>query len=535
MGILFLILAIVFFVLWTKEKKSSKEKSDQMEDSLSKANKRLEELSKYQQILDVETWCKNLQSDAELKAMKTRSLAESDAEKIRSSAKLDADEMRSAARASRDAAKQVKAKAEDEANQRLHRADEEAKRIMDTAEAKAKEIAGDAYEAMNKAEEYKSLAASLKNIVNGYGDQWIKPTFTLLDQLAEDFGYAEAGQRLKAAQENSLRMVKEGSAGTCKYISKDKREGAVSFIVYAFNGQVDSILAKSKKDNYGVLEQKIKDVYNVVNSNGATFREAKITSQYLDSRLEELKWAVVCHELKAKQQEEQRQLREQIREEEKARREYERAQKEAAKEESMLRKAMEKAQAAMEKATEEQRSQYEAQLAELQQKLVEAEEKNQRALSMAQQTKRGNVYVISNIGSFGENIYKVGMTRRLDPMDRVRELGDASVPFPFDVHAIIESDDAPALETTLHKALALMQVNKVNPRKEFFRVNLSDLHALVDKMGLKANWTMEAAAAEYRETLAFVERIKNDPDVRRRWEQYNSSISPDDSSEAENT
>ena len=169
-------------------------------------------------------------------------------------------------------------------------------------------------------------------------------------------------------------------------------------------------MAKSKKDNYGVLEQKIKDVYNVVNSNGATFREAKITSQYLDSRLEELKWAVVCHELKAKQQEEQRQLREQIREEEKARREYERAQKEAAKEESMLRKAMEKAQAAMEKATEEQRSQYEAQLAELQQKLVEAEEKNQRALSMAQQTKRGNVYVISNIGSFGENIYKVGMT-----------------------------------------------------------------------------------------------------------------------------
>ena len=526
MEILFLILAIVFFVLWTKEKKSSKEKSDQMEDSLSKANKRLEELSKYQQILDVETWCKNLQSDAELKAMKTRSLAESDAEKMRSSAKLDADEMRSAARASRDAAKQVKAKAEDEANQRLHRADEEAKRIMDTAEAKAKEIAGDAYEAMNKAEEYKSLAASLKNIVNGYGDQWIKPTFTLLDQLAEDFGYAEAGQRLKAAQENSLRMVKEGSAGTCKYISKDKREGAVSFIVYAFNGQVDSILAKSKKDNYGVLEQKIKDVYNVVNSNGAT---------YLDSRLEELKWAVVCHELKAKQQEEQRQLREQIREEEKARREYERAQKEAAKEESMLRKAMEKAQAAMEKATEEQRSQYEAQLAELQQKLVEAEEKNQRALSMAQQTKRGNVYVISNIGSFGENIYKVGMTRRLDPMDRVRELGDASVPFPFDVHAIIESDDAPALETTLHKALALMQVNKVNPRKEFFRVNLSDLHSLVDKMGLKANWTMEAAAAEYRETLAIEESMRNDPDVRRRWEQYNSSISPDDSSEAENT
>lgn len=514
MEVLFLILAIVFFVLWKKEKKSSKAKSDQMEESLVAANKRLEELSKYQEIPDVESWCKNLRSNAE-----------QDAAKIRSEAEIEAEAMRSAAKDSREAARQAKSKAELEANQRLHRADEEAKRIVDTAEAKAKEIAGSAYDAMNKAEEYKALVTSLKNIVEGYGDQWIKPTFTLLDQLAEDFGYTEAGQRLKAAQENSLRMVKEGTAGTSKYISKDKREGAVAFIVYAFNGQVDSILAKSKKDNYGVLEQKIKDVYNVVNSNGATFRDAKITSQYLESRLEELKWAVICHELKAKQQEEQRQLREQMREEEKARREYERAQKEAAKEEAMLRKAMEKAQVAMEKASEEQKAKYEAQLAELQQKLVEAEEKNQRALSMAQQTKRGNVYVISNIGSFGENVYKVGMTRRLDPMDRVRELGDASVPFPFDVHAIIESEDAPALENTLHKALALMQVNKVNPRKEFFRVSLADIHTMVDKMGLKANWTMEAAAAEYRETLAIEESMKNDPDAKRRWEEYNASIS----------
>ena len=522
MEILFLILSIVFFILWNKEKKSSKAKADQASETLAAANKRLDELSKYQDIRDVEAHCKKL-----------RQSAEQEAEQIRSKAQVDADMMRSDARSSREAARQAKTKAEAEANQRLHRADEEAKRIVDTAEAKAKEIAGNAYDAMNRAEEYKALVTSLKNIVDGYGDQWIKPTFTLLDQLAADFGYAEAGQRLKAAQENSLRMVKEGTAGTSKYISKDKREGAVSFIVYAFNGQVDSILAKSKKDNYGVLEQKIRDVYNVVNSNGATFREARITPQYLESRLEELKWAVVCHELKYQQQEEQRQLREQMREEEKARREYERAQKEAAKEEAMLRKAMEKAQAAMEKATEEQKAQYEAQLAELQQKLVEAEEKNQRALSMAQQTKRGNVYVISNIGSFGENVYKVGMTRRLEPMDRVRELGDASVPFPFDVHAIIESDDAPALENTLHKALALMQVNKVNPRKEFFRVSLSDIHALVEKMGLTANWTMEAAAAEYRETLAIEESMKNDPDAKRRWEEYNASIAQDALSEEE--
>ena len=155
---------------------------------------------------------------------------------------------------------------------------------------------------------------------------------------------------------------------------------------------------------------------------------------------------------------------------------------------------------------------------------MEAEARGQRALSMAQQTKHGNVYVISNIGSFGENVYKVGMTRRLDPLDRVRELGDASVPFPFDVHAIIESEDAPGLENTLHKALSLMQVNKVNPRKEFFRVNIADIKSMVENMGLNTTWTMDAAAAEYRETLAIEEAMKNDPDSKRRWEEYNASI-----------
>lgn len=106
----------------------------------------------------------------------------------------------------------------------------------------------------------------------------------------------------------------------------------------------------------------------------------------------------------------------------------------------------------------------------------------------------------------------------------MRELGDASVPFPFDVHAIIESDDAPALETELHRTLSLMQVNKVNPRKEFFRVSLSGVKTMVENMGLKTAWTMDAAATEYRETLAIEESMKNDPDAKRRWEEYAATI-----------
>ena len=122
---------------------------------------------------------------------------------------------------------------------------------------------------------------------------------------------------------------------------------------------------------------------------------------------------------------------------------------------------------------------------------------------MAQQTKRGHVYVISNIGSFGEEVFKVGMTRRLEPMDRVKELGDASVPFSFDVHAMIYSDDAPALEKSLHRVFDDKSVNKVNPRKEFFKLPLSEIKQAVEQENVDdVHWTLKAEAAEYRESMS---------------------------------
>ena len=123
-------------------------------------------------------------------------------------------------------------------------------------------------------------------------------------------------------------------------------------------------------------------------------------------------------------------------------------------------------------------------------------------MSMAQQTRRGHVYIISNIGSFGENVYKIGMTRRLDPMDRVRELGDASVPFPFDVHAIIFCEDAPTLEAKLHRALEQKRVNLINPRKEFFNVSLEEIENLVHENDATIEFTKLAEARDYRESMA---------------------------------
>jgi len=138
----------------------------------------------------------------------------------------------------------------------------------------------------------------------------------------------------------------------------------------------------------------------------------------------------------------------------------------------------------------------------LNQKLIEAEARNQRALSMAQQTRKGNVYIISNVGSFGEEVFKIGMTRRLEPLDRIKELSDASVPFEFDIHAIISCDDAPALECSLHTEFDELRINKVNYRKEFFRLPLERLRSFIAARGIEVSFTMIAEARQYRETQA---------------------------------
>ncbi len=287
----------------------------------------------------------------------------------------------------------------------------------------------------------------------------------------------------------------------------------------AFNGRVDAILSRTKHDNYGSLAQEIKDAFSLVNLNGLAFRDARILPACLDARLGEIKWATVVQELRRQEHEEQQCIREQMREEEKVRRECERAAREAAEQQETLRKAMEQAREQVAQATAEQKARYELQLDELAAKLKEAEEKGQRAISLAQQTKKGKVYIISNIGSFGEHVYKIGLTRRLNPQDRIDELGDSSVPFEFDVHAFIESEGAPRLESQLHRHFVLNQVNKVNHRKEFFRADLAHIRREIEKLGFaaKCKWTMTAAATQYRETQALEAKMKDNPELREAW------------------
>jgi translation initiation factor 2B subunit (eIF-2B alpha/beta/delta family) len=411
---------------------------------------------------------------------------------------------------------------EDKAGEILSNAD----KIIQEANRKAEEIAGEALKALNNQKELEKTVKAMQNIIEGYGDKYLMPIYGLLDDLAEEFGYTEAGAKLKDSREYTRKLINENKAGKCDYVENYRKTTAINFVLDAFNGKVDSILTKVKKDNFGTLEQKIRDAFQLVNNNGKAFRDAVITQEYLTARLSELKWAIVAQELKWQEQEEQRMIREQIREEEKARREFERAIKEAQKEEETLIRLIEKAQKEVSLATDEQKAKFEEKLKELEGKLKEAEEKNQRALSMAQQTKSGNVYVISNIGSFGENVYKIGMTRRLEPLDRIRELGDASVPFEFDVHSMIYCDDAPGLESLLHRKFLRLQMNKVNPRKEFFRISLADIKFEIDKMNINAKWTMTAEARQYRESLSIEELISNDKQKQEEWEKYQMELEP---------
>lgn len=206
---------------------------------------------------------------------------------------------------------------------------------------------------------------------------------------------------------------------------------------------------------------------------------------------------------KAKQiaKEEQRELREQEREEKKARQEAERIQKEAEREERIKREAIKELELKMLEKSDEERASFDEELKRLQSELDEAHQKLERAKSRAQETKQGHVYIISNIGSFGEGILKIGMTRRMEPMDRVKELGDASVPFLFDVHALIESNDAPNLESRLHKVFDHKRVNKVNRRKEYFNVNIEEIEEELQKLEINALINKVASADEYYQSI----------------------------------
>ncbi|HHT5345848.1 TPA: GIY-YIG nuclease family protein [Raoultella planticola] len=220
-------------------------------------------------------------------------------------------------------------------------------------------------------------------------------------------------------------------------------------------------------------------------------------------------------ELQAAQDERdaQNEIKRQMREERQRAEELERQQQEAEAKEQELearRKAVEEALLA---ADEEHRQELEETRRQLEQEIEDVHKQYERAKSMAQMTKQGHVYVISNIGSFGENVFKIGMTRRLEPLDRVSELSGASVPFEFDVHAMISCDDAPALEYALHNKLNSERMNKVNLRKEFFKTDIDKIIQCVEENHGKVEYVANPAALQYYRSLELSEDIQKNKEL----------------------
>lgn len=319
------------------------------------------------------------------------------------------------------------------------------------------------YEALRK--EVSLLEENLENISFGI----YKPHYDYKTS-------SEFKQKLEEIIDKQKQAIKNNVATHCPVnwqVGGSKAEGTKmtkhysKLMLRAFNGECDAAIAKVRWNNINNMEARIEKAYEALNKLGSS-HQITVTKEYYDIKLQELHLEFELQEKLYQEKEEQRRIREQMREEEKAQREIEKARKEAEDEEERNEKALQKAKAEIEKAKGQELERLTEKIKLLEENLQKAHELKERAISRAQLTKSGHVYIISNIGSFGEAVYKIGMTRRLEPMDRIDELGDASVPFDFDVHGMIYSENAPELENILHKKIESKRVNLVNQRAEFF-------------------------------------------------------------------
>lgn len=274
-------------------------------------------------------------------------------------------------------------------------------------------------------------------------------------------------------------------------------------MVLALEAELDSILYKlqygKKEEAYTQVKELTWKYYTIANDGNQNI--AGSLKRFI-CQIEELYRQVIDVEYayyvrKERAKEEQRALRDQMRQEAEERKQLELEKKKIEKEEEKYKLEIERVQAEMADDLEAMQKR----VAELQALLAQVETKKNDITNL-QNGKAGTVYIISNIGSFGENVFKIGMTRRLDPQDRVDELGNASVPFPFDVHSFIFSEDAPALEAKLHKRFHDRRVNKVNLRKEFFNITIEELQKTVEEIDPTASFRVTALAEQYQQSLS---------------------------------
>ncbi|WP_417679970.1 DUF4041 domain-containing protein [Roseibium sp.] len=320
-----------------------------------------------------------------------------------------------------------------------------------------------------------------------------------------DFNDSEAYKdRIKEIRERQKRVVSAKEACICPTnwtvdgsLSKGQTmiNRQMRLTMRAFNNECEAAIANTRWNNVIAMENRVLKAAKAIDASNSSMNLV-INDGYVALKIDELHLTHEYREQLKQEREERAELARAEREEKKLLAEAERAEREEQKYQAMLAKARKEAEEDI------GNEQLRVKIAELEKSLADAHATSERARAMAEMTKSGYVYIISNVGSFGEDVVKIGLTRRLDPNDRVRQLGDASVPFSFDTHAMIYSDEAPALEAALHREFAERRINMSNMRKEFFRVNLDEVEDAVQRLAPAASFFKDREAQEWHETLA---------------------------------
>lgn len=302
--------------------------------------------------------------------------------------------------------------------------------------------------------------------------------------FANALGYKEALAEIRAKQKELIKNKKAVTGNTSWTVNNSATKGkkmiadTQKLLLRAFNSECDELVSKVKYTNFDASLTKIQKSASAISKLGAIMNIA-LTSEYLTLKENELRLAFEYQCKKQQEKEDAKLIRAEQREQAKIQKELEEQRRKIEKEQSHYQTAYEKLKLQLSQHPDnidllKKKEDMEKQLSDIDKALNDID---YRQANM----KAGYVYIISNIGSFGENVYKIGMTRRLNPQERIDELGDASVPFKFDVHAMIFSDDAPALEAALHRAFEDKKVNMVNQRREFFNVTLDEIKEVIKK------------------------------------------------------
>lgn len=396
-------------------------------------------------------------------------------------------------------------------NKEVESVKEQKQKIITTLESEIESSKRKKQEIESEISKLNSSIKLMQSQVLSLEDSIMMESFALYKPHFEFENSEKYKEELDRVRETEKSLIKNGTAAvgsTTWTVNGNAKEGqkmvkdTIKLILRSFNNECDYCVDHVKFNNIELNEKRIRASFEALNKLGKIM-SISISNNFLGLKLNELHLA---HEYQVKKQEEKeeiRRIKEEQREQQKLEKELKEARERVEKERKHYSKAIKDIEMRISTATDE---------VEIQSLMVKKEELSTRLGELTaeekeldyreQNAKAGYVYVISNIGAFGEGIFKIGMTRRLDPMERIIELGDASVPFPFDVHALIFSDNAPDLEAKIQNHFDRHRLNKINIRREFFKANVDEVEQVIRKFFEKTlDFTKIPLAEQYRESI----------------------------------